>query len=116
MNGEHAVDRNFILKARLLQWREKKVNRFKGATPASFRLLHDPVGKAATSIAGRVAPVDSGLWWIILLRAYKSCRRFLTVRDWRVPEGNKAAYGLFRSSLGSRQVAGEPHDPIDSFL
>jgi hypothetical protein len=42
-----------------------------------FQVLHDPVRKTDTMIAdfgesaiGRVAPVDSGFWWIILLRAY----------------------------------------------
>lgn len=41
------------------------------------QVLHDPVRKTDTMIAdfgesaiGRVAPVDSGFWWIILLRAY----------------------------------------------
>ena len=80
MNGEHDIVRNFILKTLLLQGWEKKVDRFKlgeGAMPASFKVLHDPVRKIETLIAdfgesaiGRVAPVDSGFWWIILLRAY----------------------------------------------
>ncbi len=41
------------------------------------QVLHDPLRKTDTMIAdfgesaiGRVAPVDSGFWWIILLRAY----------------------------------------------
>ena len=45
--------------------------------PASFKVLHDPVRNTETLMAdfgesaiGRVAPVDSGFWWIILLRAY----------------------------------------------
>ena len=45
--------------------------------PASFKVLHDPVRNTDTMIAyfgesaiGRVAPVDFGFWWIILLRAY----------------------------------------------
>jgi hypothetical protein len=57
-----------------------------GLMPASFKVLTvfrdgdeangteeilDPdFGEAAI---GRVAPVDSGLWWIILLRAYGKC-------------------------------------------
>ncbi|KAE8684398.1 Alkaline/neutral invertase CINV2 [Hibiscus syriacus] len=55
-------------------------HRFKlgeGVMPASFEVLHDPVRKLDTIVAdfgekaiGRVAPVDSGFWWIILLRAY----------------------------------------------
>ena len=44
--------------------------------PVSFKVLHDPIRKTDTLIAdfgesvGRVAPVDSGFWWIVLLRAY----------------------------------------------
>lgn len=45
--------------------------------PASFKVLHDPIRKTDTiaadfgeSAIGRVDPVDSGFWWIILLRAY----------------------------------------------
>ncbi|KAI9159817.1 hypothetical protein LWI28_002191 [Acer negundo] len=45
--------------------------------PASFKVLHDHVRNSEKLIAdvgksaiGRVAPVDSGFWWIILLRAY----------------------------------------------
>ncbi|XP_019199673.1 PREDICTED: alkaline/neutral invertase CINV2 isoform X3 [Ipomoea nil] len=80
MNGETDILKNFLLKALLLQGWEKKVDRFKlgeGVMPASFKVLHDPVRKTDTIIAdfgetaiGRVAPVDSGFWWIILLRAY----------------------------------------------
>ncbi|CAN1293818.1 Alkaline/neutral invertase CINV2 [Linum perenne] len=59
---------------------EKRIDRFKlgeGVMPASFKVLHDPNRKTDTLMAdfgesaiGRVAPVDSGFWWIILLRAY----------------------------------------------
>ncbi|MCO5599058.1 hypothetical protein L7F22_053157 [Adiantum nelumboides] len=45
--------------------------------PASFKVLHDPIlnndkmmADFGESAIGRVAPVDSGFWWIILLRAY----------------------------------------------
>ncbi|XP_078434074.1 putative alkaline/neutral invertase F [Wolffia australiana] len=80
MNGEPDIVRNFLLKTLHLQGWEKKVDRFKlgeGVMPASFKVLHEPVRKTETLIAdfgesaiGRVAPVDSGFWWIILLRAY----------------------------------------------
>ncbi|CAN1259699.1 Probable alkaline/neutral invertase B [Linum perenne] len=59
---------------------EKTVDHFKlgeGVMPASFKVLHKPEKNIETLIAdfgetaiGRVAPVDSGFWWIILLRAY----------------------------------------------
>ncbi|KHN00816.1 hypothetical protein glysoja_000484 [Glycine soja] len=80
MNGEPEIVRNFLLKTLHLQGWEKRVDRFKlgeGVMPASFKVLHDPIRKTDTLIAdfgesaiGRVAPVDSGFWWIILLRAY----------------------------------------------
>ncbi|GAV60304.1 Glyco_hydro_100 domain-containing protein [Cephalotus follicularis] len=80
MNGEPEIVKNFILKTLRLQSWEKKIDRFQlgeGVMPASFKVLHDPVRNNDTLIAdfgesaiGRVAPVDSGFWWIILLRAY----------------------------------------------
>ncbi|PPS16006.1 hypothetical protein GOBAR_AA04612 [Gossypium barbadense] len=80
MNGEPEIVKNFILKTLRLQSWEKKIDRFQlgeGVMPASFKVLHDPVRNNETLIAdfgesaiGRVAPVDSGFWWIILLRAY----------------------------------------------
>lgn len=80
MNGEQQVVRNFLLKTLHLQSREKMVDQFKlgaGVMPASFKVLHHPDRNIETLMAdfgesaiGRVAPVDSGFWWIILLRAY----------------------------------------------
>ncbi|CAA2993598.1 probable alkaline neutral invertase D [Olea europaea subsp. europaea] len=80
MNGEPEVVKNFLLKTLWLQSWEKKVDQFtlgSGVMPASFKVLHDPVKNYETIIAdfgecaiGRVAPIDSGFWWIILLRAY----------------------------------------------
>ncbi|KAG8654560.1 probable alkaline/neutral invertase B [Manihot esculenta] len=80
MNGEHEVVKNFILKTLHLQSWEKRIDQFKlgeGVMPASFKVLHKPEKNIETLIAdfgesaiGRVAPVDSGFWWIILLRAY----------------------------------------------
>ncbi|KAK4401476.1 putative alkaline/neutral invertase B [Sesamum angolense] len=80
MNGEPEIVKNFILKTLRLQSWEKRIDRFQlgeGVMPASFKVLHDPTRNTETLIAdfgesaiGRVAPVDSGFWWIILLRAY----------------------------------------------
>jgi len=80
MNGEPEIVKNFLLKTLRLQSWEKKIDRFQlgeGVMPASFKVLHDPVRNSETLMAdfgesaiGRVAPVDSGFWWIILLRAY----------------------------------------------
>ncbi|KAB1203648.1 Alkaline/neutral invertase CINV2 [Morella rubra] len=80
MNGEEEIVKNFLLKTLRLQSWEKRIDQFKlgeGVMPASFKVLHDPERNTETVIAdfgesaiGRVAPVDSGFWWIILLRAY----------------------------------------------
>ncbi|KAI5076228.1 hypothetical protein GOP47_0008293 [Adiantum capillus-veneris] len=81
MNGKLEIVKNFLLKALRLQsnW-EKRIDNFslgKGAMRASFKVLHDPIrnndkimADFGESAIGRVAPVDSGFWWIILLRAY----------------------------------------------
>uniref|UniRef100_A0A0D6QSI7 Alkaline/neutral invertase n=1 Tax=Araucaria cunninghamii TaxID=56994 RepID=A0A0D6QSI7_ARACU len=81
MNGEPEIVKNFLLKTLRLQAWEKQIDRFtlgEGVMPASFKVLHDPLRNTDTMIAdfgesaiGRVAPVDSGFWWIILLRAYQ---------------------------------------------
>uniref|UniRef100_A0A6N2LDK0 Uncharacterized protein n=1 Tax=Salix viminalis TaxID=40686 RepID=A0A6N2LDK0_SALVM len=54
-----------------------------GLMPASFKILLLEIldadfGEAAI---GRVAPVDSGLWWIILLRAYGKCSGDLSLQE-----------------------------------
>ncbi|EXB57731.1 hypothetical protein L484_006844 [Morus notabilis] len=95
MNGEPEI--NFRLKTLLLQGWEKRVDRFKlgeGVMPASFKVLHDPIRKTDTVVAdfgesaiGRVAPVDSGFWWIILLRAYTKSTGDLSLAE--TPECQK---------------------------
>ncbi|KAG6783690.1 hypothetical protein POTOM_009356 [Populus tomentosa] len=85
MNGEHEVLRNFLSKTLHLQSREKMVDQFKlgaGVMPASFKVLHHPDSNIEALIADfgesairRVAPVDSGFWWIILLRAFTKSTR-----------------------------------------
>ncbi|MBA0731461.1 hypothetical protein Golax_004614 [Gossypium laxum] len=97
MNGEPDIVKNFLLKTLQLQGWEKRIDRFKlgeGAMPASFKVLHDPVRKSDSIIAdfgesaiGRVAPVDSGFWWIILLRAYTKSTGDLSLAE--TPECQK---------------------------
>ncbi|XXG45511.1 hypothetical protein AAC387_Pa02g0578 [Persea americana] len=97
MNGEPEIVKHFLLKTLYLQGWEKRIDRFKlgeGAMPASFKVLHDPVRKTDTLIAdfgesaiGRVAPVDSGFWWIILLRAYTKSTGDLSLAE--TPECQK---------------------------
>ncbi|XP_027091764.1 probable alkaline/neutral invertase D [Coffea arabica] len=97
MNGEPEIVKNFLLKTLQLQGWEKRIDRFKlgeGAMPASFKVLHDPDRKTDTIVAdfgesaiGRVAPIDSGFWWIILLRAYTKSTGDLSLAE--TPECQK---------------------------
>ncbi|XP_057439057.1 alkaline/neutral invertase A, mitochondrial-like [Lotus japonicus] len=83
LKGESEVVKNFLVHTLQLQSWEKTVDCHSpgaGLMPASFKVetieisenereeaLDPDFGESAI---GRVAPVDSGLWWIILLRAY----------------------------------------------
>lgn len=79
------VVKNFLLKTLHLQSWEKRIDNFtlgEGVLPASFKVLFDQHRKNETLVAdfggsaiGRVAPIDSGFWWIILLRSYTKCTR-----------------------------------------
>lgn len=83
LKGEGEIVRNFLLHTLQLQSWEKTVDCYspgQGLMPASFKVRTVPIDENkyeevldpdfGESAIGRVAPVDSGLWWIILLRAY----------------------------------------------
>ncbi|KAL8228872.1 hypothetical protein R6Q57_013772 [Mikania cordata] len=83
LKGEGEIVRNFLLHTLQLQSWEKTVDCYspgQGLMPASFKIRSVPLDDTKVeevsdpdfgeSAIGRVAPVDSGLWWIILLRAY----------------------------------------------
>ncbi|KAJ3669608.1 hypothetical protein LUZ60_011558 [Juncus effusus] len=85
LKGETEIVRNFLLHTLQLQSWEKTVDCYspgQGLMPASFKVRTVPIDGDPNSLEevldpdfgesaiGRVAPVDSGLWWIILLRAY----------------------------------------------
>ncbi|XP_042521097.1 alkaline/neutral invertase A, mitochondrial-like [Macadamia integrifolia] len=85
LKGEGEIVRNFLLHTLQLQSWEKTVDCYspgQGLMPASFKARTVPLEDSdgafeevldpdfGESAIGRVAPVDSGLWWIILLRAY----------------------------------------------
>ncbi|KAJ9554745.1 hypothetical protein OSB04_009359 [Centaurea solstitialis] len=96
LKGEYDIVRNFILHTLQLQSWEKTMDCHspgQGLMPASFKVRTVPLdgddsatedildpdfGEAAI---GRVAPVDSGLWWIILLRAYGKATGDLSVQE-----------------------------------
>ncbi|GMH07720.1 hypothetical protein Nepgr_009560 [Nepenthes gracilis] len=85
LRGEGEIVKNFLLHTLQLQSWEKTVDCYspgQGLMPASFKVRSIPLDgnngiveevldpDFGESAIGRVAPVDSGLWWIILLRAY----------------------------------------------
>eukprot|EP00250_Pteridium_aquilinum_P011160 c19874_g1_i1 orf=852-3017(+) len=96
LKGETEIVRHFILHTLQLQSWEKTVDCYspgQGLMPASFKVgllprdgdenvmeetLDPDFGEAAI---GRVAPVDSGLWWIILLRAYGKSTGDLSLQE-----------------------------------
>ncbi|OIP68422.1 MAG: hypothetical protein AUK48_15955 [Oscillatoriales cyanobacterium CG2_30_44_21] len=78
LNGQSEIVRNFLTETLALQSRDKQMDCFKagkGLMPASFEVvfqdekewLEADFGEKAIA---RVAPVDSGLWWLYLLRIY----------------------------------------------
>jgi glycogen debranching enzyme len=78
IRGDVEIVRNFLIETLALQSQERHMDCFKpaqGLMPASFKV--QTVGGQEQVIAdfgeqsiGRVTPVDSCLWWVILLRAY----------------------------------------------
>ncbi|CAK7348694.1 unnamed protein product [Dovyalis caffra] len=98
--AEPEIVRNFLLKTLHLQGLEKRVDNFtlgEGVLPASFKVLYDSDQEKETllvdfgaSAIGRVAPVDSGFWWIILLRSYiKRTRDYALLDRPEVQKGMK---------------------------
>jgi len=90
---ETEIVKKFLLKTLYLQGREKKIDNFtlgEGVMPASFKVQKDERMKpgrealeadyGGTAI-GRVAPIDSGFWWIILLRSYTKRTRDYSLTD-----------------------------------
>ncbi|XP_010673950.2 probable alkaline/neutral invertase F [Beta vulgaris subsp. vulgaris] len=96
---EADIVKNFLLKTLHLQGREKKIDNFtlgEGVMPASFKVQKDEkyervketleADYGGTAI-GRVAPMDSGFWWIILLKSYVKRTRDHSITD--MPEVQK---------------------------
>jgi glycogen debranching enzyme len=78
MRGRSDIVRNFLSTLVSLQQREEHMDCFragKGLMPASFAIQKRGsdevlVPDFGENAIGRVAPVDSGFWWLMLLRAY----------------------------------------------
>ncbi len=78
IDGKPEIVRNFLVETLTLQSRERQTNCFKpgqGLMPASFKVaLKDGeehlIADFGEQAIGGVTPIDSCLWWMILLRAY----------------------------------------------
>lgn len=78
MHGRTEIVRNFLLETLLMQSHDKEMDCFQpgpGLMPASFKVEHEGEREFieadfGESAIARVPPVDSCLWWILLLRAY----------------------------------------------
>lgn len=78
LDGRYDIVRNFLMaltKLRGLQPVPEGHHRSMGLMPASFRLGDESegaplVGDFGERAIGRVIPVDSAMWWMVLLRAY----------------------------------------------
>ncbi|MDJ0775427.1 MAG: glycoside hydrolase 100 family protein [Mastigocoleus sp. MO_167.B18] len=79
IKGRTDIVRNFLEETLRLQPKEKELDAYKpaqGLIPASFKVMTHSDGEEylqadfGEHAIARVTPVDSCLWWIILLRAY----------------------------------------------
>lgn len=78
MHGKTEIVRNFLVETLALQNEPKQMDCFnagQGLMPASFKVATSYGEQYLTADFGehaiaRVTPVDSSLWWLILLRAY----------------------------------------------
>lgn len=78
INGKPEIVRNFLVETLAMQSHEPQMDAFKpgpGLMPASFKVELKDGEEYLTADFGehaiaKVPPVDSGLWWILLLRAY----------------------------------------------
>lgn len=78
IRGRADIVRNFLIETLALQSSDKQMdcyNAGRGLMPASFKVKTWEGGQCLTAdfgehAIGRVTPVDSCLWWLILLRAY----------------------------------------------
>ncbi|WP_373526974.1 glycoside hydrolase 100 family protein [Nostoc sp.] len=79
MHGKAEIVRNFLIETLKLQSHDKQMDCFEpgaGLMPASFKVHFNGneeflVADFGEQAIARVPPVDSCMWWIILLRAYE---------------------------------------------
>lgn len=92
MNDRAEIVRNFLLTVMRLRGQQRVMKGHKlsmGLMPASFHVTTEDgqehiVGDFGDRAIGRVTPVDSAMWWVILLRAY-----VVTTDDWELVESEE---------------------------
>lgn len=96
IRGQTDIVRNFLIEMLALQSSDKQMDSFnagQGLMPASFKVeMRDGIAVLSADFGehaiGRVTPVDSCLWWLILLRAYvKSTGDYTLAHDPDVQQG-----------------------------
>jgi glycogen debranching enzyme len=78
IEGKPEIVRSFLIQTLALQRHDKRMDCYEpgpGLMPASFKIESKSGGQYLTAdfgdrAIGRVPPIDSSFWWIILLRAY----------------------------------------------
>jgi hypothetical protein len=108
MNGKTEIVRNFLIETLALQDETKQMDYFnagQGLMPASFKVATSYGEQFLTADFGehaiaRVTPVDSSLWWIILLRAYVKTTGDLALAH--QPEFQKGLIHILKLCLADR--------------
>lgn len=108
LNGKTDIVRNFLIETLALQDETKQMDYFnagQGLMPASFKVATSFGEQFLTADFGehaiaRVTPVDSSLWWIILLRAYVKTTGDLALAH--QPEFQKGLIHILRLCLADR--------------
>jgi glycogen debranching enzyme len=92
MNGRHDIVRNFLVTVMQIRDQQKVMKghkRSRGLMPASFHVIEEAgseeiVADFGDRAIGRVTPVDSAMWWMILLRAY-----VVATDDWELVQSDE---------------------------
>jgi hypothetical protein len=108
MNGQTEIVRNFLIETLALQNEIKQMDYFnagQGLMPASFKVATSYGEQYLTADFGehaiaRVTPVDSSLWWIILLRSYVKTTGDLALAH--QPEFQKGLIHILKLCLADR--------------
>lgn len=106
IQGKTDIVYNFFMETVALQKQERRIDCYEpppGLMPASFKVesaggeqyLHADFGDKAI---GRVTPIDSCLWWIILLRAYVKATDDITIAH--RPDFQEALKFILKICLG----------------